>query len=177
MTIPNLRSPKKRKLRRERFIQGKYSLNKRIYEEKILKPSISPQGYKIVTLSTNGTCISYSVHRLVLSTFIANVNNLPEINHKDTNKLNNRLDNLEWCTKAYNILHSWHHDKQPNFWTSDNNFKSREVINIENDEIFSSAKKAYISLGFDFSYITFLRKLNNTENNINDTKFVFLYDK
>ena len=44
----------------------------------------------------------YFIHRLVAQAFIPNPNNLPEINHKDENPLNNNVDNLEWCTHQYN---------------------------------------------------------------------------
>lgn len=44
-----------------------------------------------------------SVHRLVATAFLPNPNNLPHINHKDENKSNNRLENLEWCTVSYNV--------------------------------------------------------------------------
>lgn len=45
----------------------------------------------------------YSIHRLVASNFIPNPNNFPYVNHKDENKLNNHVSNLEWCTASYNV--------------------------------------------------------------------------
>lgn len=62
--------------------------------------------YEAVTLSKDGVSKSYSVHRLVAQAFIPNPGNLPEVNHKDENTLNNRVDNLEWCTRQYNIEYS-----------------------------------------------------------------------
>lgn len=46
-------------------------------------------------------------HRVIAETFIPNLNNLPCVNHKDGNKQNNRVDNLEWCTHSENTLHSF----------------------------------------------------------------------
>ena len=48
-----------------------------------------------------------NVHRVIAETFIPNPNNLPCVNHKDGNKLNNSADNLEWCTHSENTLHSY----------------------------------------------------------------------
>lgn len=62
--------------------------------------------YEAVTLTKDGISKRYSVHRLVAETFIPNPNELPKINHKDENRLNNRADNLEWCTRQYNIDYS-----------------------------------------------------------------------
>lgn len=60
-------------------------------------------GYHYVGLTKNGKTKHFRVHRLVAEAFIENPNNLPIINHKDENKQNNRVDNLEWCDCKYNL--------------------------------------------------------------------------
>lgn len=64
-------------------------------------------GYHEVLLQEHGIGKWYLVHRLVAITFIPNPNDLPFINHKDGNKLNNSVDNLEWCTRSQNAKHSF----------------------------------------------------------------------
>lgn len=63
-------------------------------------------GYMQVHLCKNGKPYTRKVHRLVAETFIPNPDCLPQVNHKDGNKLNNNVTNLEWCTQSYNIKHS-----------------------------------------------------------------------
>ena len=67
--------------------------------------------YYYVTLCKDGTRKKYSIHRLAALTFLANPNNLPEVNHIDTDTHNNRLDNLEWCDTLYNM--SWSYQTMP----------------------------------------------------------------
>jgi hypothetical protein len=67
-----------------------------------LAKKINNSGYYEVCLFENNTKKYYLVHRLVAQTFIPNPNNLPQVNHKDEDKLNNSIDNLEWCTSTYN---------------------------------------------------------------------------
>ena len=70
--------------------------------EKILVGCVNYKGYHKVLLCKDGRQKQYSVHRLVMNAFVPNPNNYPVVNHKDENKLNNNVDNLEWCTVAYN---------------------------------------------------------------------------
>lgn len=70
---------------------------------RLLKARISNAGYKRVTLCKKNKMKTFSVHRLVAITFIDNPQNLPFVNHKDENKLNNHVSNLEWCTNEYNM--------------------------------------------------------------------------
>lgn len=69
---------------------------------RILKSSINKYGYECIYLTKYAKTKTLSVHRLVGIAFMPNEKNLPEINHKDENKLNNHVDNLEWCTHKYN---------------------------------------------------------------------------
>lgn len=76
--------------------------NKGNFREKILKPSKDKDGYLQVGLSKNGIQKTKRIHQLVAKAFIKNPCNYPLINHKDENKSNNNVDNLEWCTVIYN---------------------------------------------------------------------------
>ena len=69
---------------------------------KLLKQNTTKEGYKRVGLCKNGKRKDYRIHRLVAMTFIPNPDNLPIINHKDEDKTNNNVKNLEWCTYEYN---------------------------------------------------------------------------
>lgn len=70
--------------------------------EKILKLCTNYGGYSLAHLCKEGTRKHYTVHRLVATSFIPNPDNLPCINHKDCNPLNNCVWNLEWCDYKYN---------------------------------------------------------------------------
>ena len=80
--------------------------NSKSLKEKILKPSARSNGYVRIVLYKNAIRKAHLVHRLVAEAFIPNPENLPCVNHIDENKLNNRVDNLEWCTAKYNAVYS-----------------------------------------------------------------------
>ncbi len=72
-------------------------------KEFILKPCLINSGYYVVTLyANNRKKHKFQVHRLVAETFIDNPQGFPCVNHKDEDKTNNCVSNLEWCTYQYN---------------------------------------------------------------------------
>ena len=79
-------------------------------------------GYLNVGLSKNNVTKTKTVHRVVAEAFIPNPNNLEMINHKDEDRTNNNVENLEWCTRAYNQVYSMnlHPERRKVF---KNNFK------------------------------------------------------
>lgn len=116
-----------------------------IGHEKILKSynknSKDKTSYLKIILSKNSKTKAYLIHRLVAITFIPNLDNLPEINHKDENKLNNKVDNLEWCTRKYNIEYS-----KAKHLDSFNNYGIK-VYCLDLDKYFESASKASVQTG------------------------------
>ena len=84
-----------------------------VIEEKELKPSLNGRGYLHVKIRYNGKRHTLVVHRLVAKAFLPNPANKPQVNHIDGNKLNNRLDNLEFATAKENIQHAWDNNLRP----------------------------------------------------------------
>ena len=80
----------------------RYNLSNCLRKGRILKQKQCKDGYKSVTLYKDGKRKIIFVHRLVAQAFIPNPNNYPYVNHKDENKQNNIVTNLEWCDAKYN---------------------------------------------------------------------------
>ena len=76
-----------------------------------LKIHTREDGYTRVSLYKNNRYKSFLVHRLVAEAFISNPNNYTQVNHKDENKQNNRVENLEWCTARYNTNYGTHNKR------------------------------------------------------------------
>lgn len=70
---------------------------------KMLTPYLDQFGYYMLHLWENNKQHAAKVHRLVADAFIPNPDNLSDVNHKDENKTNNRVENLEWCSRKYNL--------------------------------------------------------------------------
>jgi hypothetical protein len=93
-----------RSLRRTIYTKDRKTKNK---PSVILDPKPNPYGYKIVSIRVNNIRKCIMVHRLVAMAFIKNEHSKPFVNHKDRNRSNNHVENLEWCTQSENVLHGW----------------------------------------------------------------------
>lgn len=74
---------------------------------RLLNPDRHNSGYLRVSLRVDGTVHRVFVHRLVACEFLPEARKGAQVNHRDGNKTNNRIDNLEWCTAQQNVRHAW----------------------------------------------------------------------
>lgn len=125
-------------------------------KEKIIKGNKENLGYLVVTLYKDGNRKNFKIHRLVAEAFISNPKSLPQVNHIDGNKQNNRIDNLEWCTAKENTIHAHkiglanddnkkikvkQYDLNGNFIrTWDSILEAGENLNIDNSSIVKVCK-------------------------------------
>lgn len=98
-------------------------------------------GYSVIDLHLNKKRKNFKIHRLVAIAFILNPENKPQINHKDGDKLNNYICNLEWCTASDNIYHAYRNGL--NYMSERQkkiifNVKAKKVMNIKTGEVFKS---------------------------------------
>ena len=105
--------------------------------KKELKGKVTNAGYREVILSHKGNKKYILVHRLVAETFIENSKNLRTVNHKDGNKLNNNIDNLEWMSDSENLKHA----RNNGLLNTKINNEIAEQIKNENGTIREIAKK------------------------------------
>lgn len=117
------------------------------FKERILKASKDKKGYLIVCLCKDGIKKSYKVHRLIALTFIPNPDNLPEINHKDEDKTNNRIENLEWCDRKHNVNFGSRTKRMVESKTNYPKF-SKQVLCVETGKIYPSIHQVERELGF-----------------------------
>lgn len=148
-----------------------YKCGTRICHRKpqLLKPILKNNNppYYSVRLS-DGRCNRFSilVHRLVATAFIPNPNNLPYVNHIDENSMNNRADNLEWCTQQYNCNYGTHNARMAKTISETAYQKTKVVqLSLSGDYIatFDSIKDAAETLGIQRASISICcRKPNRT---------------
>ena len=119
---------------------------------KLLKPSKTKNGYLLVTLYKNRKRKSYKVHQLVAEHFIPNTDNLPEINHIDEDKTNNRVDNLEWKSHKGNCNYGTRNERISKANT--NGKRSKKVLQFSLDGEFVREWKSIIEVNKELGYST-----------------------
>lgn len=97
-----------------RFVEKKGQLPAYL-RERILSPHIL-KGYKMVCLYSNNKGKTFSVHRLIANAFIPNPNNLPHIDHINTIRTDNRIENLRWVNRSMNMMNEITHKKRSEYW-------------------------------------------------------------
>lgn len=125
--------------------------NNKSRKEKIRDGKIDNNGYKRIGLCKNGKEKKYKIHRLVAQAFLPNPDNLPVVNHKDENKLNNNVENLEWCTQEYNCNYGSRNEKI-------SGKPCKKIICVETGEIFNGSEDIINRMFDGKGYSSYIRK-------------------
>ena len=135
------------------------------WKERILTPQIEKNGYIRFILSKNGKMYRILIHRAVAEAFIENKQNKPQVNHKNGNKKDNTVKNLEWVTAQENTLHSLKNGlRKPQ--------KTKRIIQLDEKNkfirIWNSAREAgnYLNISYNLIYECCRGKIKKAGNYI-----------
>ena len=104
------------------------------------------KGYVCMRLCKDGKQKPIRVHQLIAQTFIPNPNNYPDINHKNGIKFDNRVENLEWCTRSFNITHSFRElGRLP--VVGKHHPKYRPILDLQTGIFYESSTEAAVAKG------------------------------
>lgn len=159
--------------------EGKYAIDKKgrvwsfrdkhkNFRIKRMKYQLSSKGYLNVGLHKDSKPKRYRIHRLLALAFIPNPDNLTQVNHKDGNKLNITIPNLEWCTGSHNVKHSYNVLNRAR-----SKSKKCKAININTGQILISSSLCDLSkmLGKSRGYAHYAVKNNKLVDNEWDVKY------
>ena len=165
----------------------RYTTNGRAVHERILKTRVNDRGYEYTNIQFNGNRKAIKIHREVAKAFIDNPNGYLEVNHKDENKTNNRVDNLEWCDRSYNVNYGTaiqravikrekRHFKEINQYTLDGVFVKRWRYSTQIEKATNKAMRATNIISccrgkYKSSYGFIWRYANDEVNHVTDQHF------
>lgn len=140
------------------------------HEGKLLNQFCDAVGYRFVGLYKDKKIKYLKVHRLVASAFCENIENKPQVNHKDGDKSNNYYENLEWCTAKENTQHAIKTGLMPSQRKKGESPKAKRVINAETGEVFNCVEDAANSLLLNKSTLT--NWLNGQSTNKSNMRYL-----
>ena len=132
-------------------------------------------GYAKIIIKVDGVHHNKLVHRLVAQAYIPNPENKPQVNHKDGDKANNNVFNLEWCTQSENNIHAFKNGLMSITDTCKKNQKkavAKKIIDTKTGEIFESVTLAAKKFNKKACWLVY--KLKHSKNN--DTSLEYLID-
>lgn len=148
-------------------------------KEKPLKKMLDKDGYQKVALFDGKRTKKVSVHRLVAICFIPNIGNLPQINHKDENKENNKVENLEWCDCLYNINYGTRNKRVSNAQILNKQYLAKPIVVLKGNSVvgvYNSVNEAQRIDGYRQSSVSRIASKRDKDNNYKTYKgLVFLY--
>jgi len=128
-----------RSVERTVVVDGGKKLYKRKLSGRIIEQHLN-RGYPYVTLRKDGKSYTEKIHRCVCAAFIDNPHGFGDVNHKNGDRSDNRAENLEWCTRQYNIWHSYYVTKREPAGC-------KKVLCLDNGKIYQSCMAAGRDLG------------------------------
>lgn len=151
----------------DRFITNTNGVGFRKIKGVCLKLTTNNSGYKCITLHKKGIIKTVTVHRLMALHFIPNPDNLTDINHKDENKSNNTISNLEWVSHEYNMNYGERNKKASKKLKGTRTFgdagNATQVICIDTGKVFDSITRASLLCNCNASGISqCCRKISKT---------------
>lgn len=129
---------------------------------KVLKTHKNNRGYEMIDFTVNKVRTKKLVHRVVMEAFVENPTELPEVNHKDEDKSNNCLGNLEWCTRSYNKQHSMKTGTYDKIYTTRNTLGKKHL---------PKAKSKYHNVGWDKSRQKWTATIRDKGKNLERKRF------
>lgn len=134
----------------------------------VLKQFITNKGYPYVMVNKDYKQHLKTVHRLVAEAFIPNPNNYPVVNHKDEDKTNNCVENLEWCTQSHNMTWNDVHKKVAAKLKGKPSHRRMPVIDVNTGIVYCSRSEAAEKLGIRWNNI--IDMCNGVKDSINGVK-------
>lgn len=132
---------------------------------KILKGTPDEKGYLKTRLLITGVSFKPKrIHRLIAQTFIPNPLQYSQVNHKNGDKSDNRIENLEWCNNSENQLHANATGLRKGSPSGARNHFSKIVLHLSAGVFYDSARDAYNHSGKDISFEMFCKNIRNNKN-------------